>query len=785
MFRHNILLAFRNFKRFKGTFIINLVGLSTGLACAILIFLWVGNEVKIDAFHANDGRLYQVLANHHQPEKILTVESTPGLLAEALVNEVPGIEFAASTSTSNETFMLSKDGTHVRGKGKFASRDFFNVFSYPLIKGIKDQVLIDPNAIVISETLAKRLFGQSIDILGKTVEWSIQNFKHEVTITGVFQDVPEYSSDQFDFVLSFVYFEDHVVTYPTWANNYASTILVLKQDVNVAEFGEKIVDIVKKHQADSNIKLFLQRYSDRYLHGSYENGVVTGGRVTYVVLFSIIATFILVIACINFMNLSTAKASRRIKEVGIKKAVGALRHALVKQYLGESMLMALISLFIALVLVQLLLPAFNNITSKNLALSFDKNEVLLLLGVTIFTGLVSGSYPALYLSGFNPAAVLKGQLHSSIGEVFIRKGLVVFQFALSVILIVSVLVVYMQIEFVQNKNLGYDKDNVIYFEQEGKVMTSKEVFLEELKEIPGVASASLTDYKIGEESWTYGVAWEGREDYNTQFMELSVGYDALEMLGIEMKDGRRFSRQFSSDSIGIIFNEAAINAMGLNDPVGKQVKHYSGNRIITGVAKDFHYKSLYNAVGPMLILFNPNQTRYVTVKIRAGQEQETIAKIQNFYKAFNPGYTLDYKFMDEDYQQLYAAEMRVSTLSKYFAGLAIIISCLGLLGLAAFTAERRVKEIGVRKILGSTEYQIVLLLSRDFTIMIFMAIAIALPVSYLLTKSWLDDFQFKISLQAWYFAASGMLALCIGWITVASQTFKAAKINPAQSLRSE
>ena len=785
MLKHNILLAFRNFKRFKGTFFINLIGLSTGLACAILIFLWVGDEVAIDKFHSNDARLYEVMANHHQPERIVTVESTPGLLAEALVNDVPGIEFAVSTSTSNETFMVSQAETHVKAKGKFASQDFFKAFSYPLVRGQQKNVLTDPNSIVISETLAKNLFGQSADVIGKTIEWSIQNFKHIVTITGVFQDVSESSSDQFDFLLSFEYFQDKVVTYHTWSNNYASTILVLKNDTDVHEFSKKIEDFIKKHQTDSNIKLFLQSYSDRYLYGNYENGTVSGGRMTYVILFSIIAIFILVIACINFMNLSTAKASRRIKEVGIKKAVGAFRHTLVKQYLGESMLMAFVSFFIALILDQLLLPSFNIITDKKLGLSFDKNGMLLLVGITIFTGLVSGSYPALYLSGFKPAAVLKGRIHSSLGEVFIRKGLVIFQFALSVILIVSVLVVYKQIEFVQNKNLGYDKENVIYFEQEGKVITSRDVVLDELKRIPGVVNASLSDYKIGEEGWTYGVSWEGNEDYNLQFMELSVGYDALEMLGIEIDEGRTFSKQFSSDSSGIIFNEAAINAMGFVDPIGKKVKHYTGEKTITGVVKDFHYKSLYNAVGPMLILFNPDDTRYVTVKIRAGQEKETIANIEQFYRKFNPGYTLDYKFMDEDYQELYAAEMRVGILSKYFAGLAIIISCLGLLGLAAFTAERRIKEIGVRKILGSTEFEIVLLLSRDFTMMILMAIAIALPISYLLAKSWLDNFQFKIELQVWYFAAAGILAVCIGWITIASQTVKAAKVNPAQSLRSE
>ena len=785
MLRHNILIAFRNFRRFKGTFFINLTGLSTGLACAILIFLWVDSEIAMDRFHSHGGQLYQVMANHHQPERIVTVESTPGLLAEALENEISGIEFAVSTSTSNETFTLSHKETHVKGKGKFASKDFFNAFSYPLIQGAKEQVISDQNAIVISETLAKQLFGSPIDVVGKTIEWSIHNFKHLVTVSGVFQDVPILSSDRFDFVLSFEYFEDHIVSYPQWSNNYANTVLVLKDDTDASQFSKTVENFIKGKQKDSNIKLFLQHYSERYLNGSYENGVPAGGRISYVTLFSIIAIFILVIACINFMNLSTAKASRRIKEVGIKKAVGAIRQTLIRQYLGESMLMAFISLFIALILVQAFLQPFNIITGKNLNLGFDKNLVLGLLCVTVVTGLVSGSYPALYLSGFNPATVLKGRLHSSIGEVFIRKGLVIFQFALSVILIVSVIVVYKQVEFVQNKNLGYDRENIIYFEQEGKILTSKDVVLDEIKKIPGVVNASLSDYKIGEESWTYGVAWENNEDYNLQFMELTVGYDAIEMLGIELKDGRSFSRQFSSDSTAIIFNEAAINAMGLAEAIGKKVRHYTGEKTITGVVKDFHYNSLYNAVGPMLIILNPDQTRYVTVKIGAGREQETIRNLQNFYKAFNPGYTLDYKFMDEDYQELYAAEVRVGKLSGYFAGLAIIISCLGLLGLAAFTAERRVKEIGVRKILGSSETEICLLLSRHFTLMIIIAIAVALPISYMLTKIWLDDFQFKIELQVWYFAAAGMLALCIGWITVASQTIRAAKANPAQSLRSE
>jgi ABC-type antimicrobial peptide transport system permease subunit len=316
-------------------------------------------------------------------------------------------------------------------------------------------------------------------------------------------------------------------------------------------------------------------------------------------------------------------------------------------------------------------------------------------------------------------------------------------------------------------------------------VTSKDIFIDEIKKIRGVVNASSSSYKIGADGWTYGVSWEGNDQYNLQFAELYVGYDALEMLDIKIAEGRAFSRQFSTDSVGIIFNETAIRAMGLDNPVGKKVKHYTGAKTIIGVVKDFHFNSLYNAVGPMLILLDPGNAGYVMVKVKGGQEEETIASLQNFYRAFNPGFLLDHKFMDEDYQQLYAAEMRVSILSRYFAGLAILISCLGLLGLAAFTADRRIKEIGIRKILGSSESGIVLLLSRDFTVMIFISIVIALPVSFFFAKSWLNDFHFKIELEPWYFVSAGILALCVGWITVASQTIKAAKVNPAQSLRSE
>ncbi len=788
MFRHNLLLIYRNFRRFKSTFLINLIGLSTGLACALMIYLWVNDELSIDKFHQNDAQLYQVMASHQNTNGIETWTDTPGLLADALKEEIPGITYAVSGTEPRwfGQFSLSVDEKHIKAEGQFASQDFFNIFSYKLIQGDPSQVLADKSAMVISQSLAGTLFGAEENAVGKTVEWQVEDFTGQFRISGVFEDVPANSSVQFDCVMPFDYFQDEMVTYPFWNNNYAITYLVLDKDVNIEQFNDKITHFARDKAGEPNVTLFVKPYSENYLHGKYENGKQAGGRITYVRLFSIIAMFILLIACINFMNLSTAKASRRIKEVGIKKAIGAGRNTLVIQYLGESLLMTFLSLLTAIVLAGLLLPQFNELTGKQLALHFDIHLVVAILGISLFTGLMAGSYPALYLSGFKPAAVLKGKLNTSLGEVWARKGLVVFQFTLSVILIVAVLVVYKQIAFVQHKNLGFDKEHIMYLKLEGKAAENTETFVNEVKTLPSIVNAAQSGFKVGHLGTTYGIDWEGKSpDDDIPFYEVSVGYDALEILGLTMKAGRSFSKDFISDSTAVVFNEAAIKIMGLKNPVGETIGHYTGDKHIVGVVKDFHVESLYQEIKPLMIRFAPDNINAVMLKIAAGKEQEAIAALQSFYQTYNPGFPLDYHFLDADYQALYAAEQRVSTLSKYFAGIAILISCLGLFGLAAFTAERRLKEIGIRKILGASDFGIVRLLSGDFTKMVLMAIVIALPLSYFLARQWLEDFAFHIDLKWWYFAGAGLLALLIAWFTVGLQTVKAARVNPVECLQDE
>lgn len=787
MLRHNLLLIYRNFKRFKTTFFINLIGLSTGLACTLLIYLWVQDELRMDKFHKLDARLFQLMEHQQHSGTVRVTDSTPWLLADALEQEMPEIEHAVvATPTywfSRQT--LSVDDNPVKADGKYASEDFFEIFSFELVAGNKENVLDEKNSIVISEGLAQKLFNTTADILGKTV---VYQQKQLFKVSGVFATLPSNSSEYFDFVLPYRLLTDAYPDVVDWRSSGPQTFVLLKDGANIADFQKKISNFISTKCEDKHRTLLMPKYSDQYLHGSYaENGVQSGGRIEYVVLFSLVAVFILIIACINFMNLSTAKAARRIKEVGIKKVAGARRRTLVVQYLAESMFMTVLAVAVAVLMVDVFLPQFNQITDKNLVLHFDRQLAISIVAVILFTGITSGSYPALYLSGFSPAAVLKGKLNASFGELWARKGLVVFQFTLSVILIVSVLVVYRQIEFVQSKNLGYDKDNVIYFPNEGKIKAGLDAFLTELNKIPGVVKASSIAQSMIGGGNTTEISWEGKDPQQIiPFAVRPVNYDIIEMLDLKIVEGRSFSREHSTDTSAVIFNEAGIKAMGIKDPVGQEISMSNGMKLkIIGVVKNFHYESLHSDVAPLFFGLKPQYTETIIVKIAAGKQVETLRSIEKFYRQFNPGFIFDYRFLDTDYQALYGDEIRVSILSRYFAGIAIVISCLGLFGLAAFTAERRRKEIGIRKVLGSSEMKIVYLLSSDFSKLVVVSALIALPFSYLLTRQWLDTFVFRITLAWWYFAAAGMLALFIALVTVGTQAVRAAKVNPTQCLRDE
>nr|WKN36551.1 ABC transporter permease [Tunicatimonas sp. TK19036] len=794
MFRHNFILTLRNFKRHTSSFTINLVGLSTGLACALLIYLWVNDELSIDKFNEKDSQLYQVMNNRTDDRGITTGETTPALLARTLAEEMPEVESAVAVfPPADHTYkgILSLDETYVKARSKFADHDFFRIFTYLLLQGDKDQVLSDPTSVVLSEELAGQLFPDIDNVVGKTVTWKGDQHSGDFRVAGVFQSPPANASIQFDMVFSYELMQQVYDGFENLGDNGPSTYVLLKENADVAEFNDKIVNFLKLKNEEDLTTLFIRPYSDRYLYSDYENGVLVGGRIEYVQLFSIIAIFILVIACINFMNLSTAKASRRLKEIGVKKAIGANRKTLFMQYLGESMLLTCLSLILALILVLLVLPQFNHITGKQLAFHFDRDLILSVVGITLLTGFIAGSYPAVYLSGFNPVAILKGggslgRSRSSVGELWARKGLVVFQFTLSILLIVSVLVVYQQMKFIQSKNLGFNRDSVITFTAEGKVAEEPETFLSEISQLPGVVNASYLDGDfISIHNFLRGLEWEGKTPGDvTDFYMLRTGYDLVETLNMELTEGRAFSRDFSAESSNVIFNEAAIESMGLTNPVGQTVRVRGEEKQIIGVVKNFHFESLYESVHPFYFTLS-DRAENIVVKINTGTAPETLAQLGEFYQEFNQGVPFDYRFLDEDYQKLYASENRVSILSSYFAGFAILISCLGLFGLVAFTAERRLKEIGIRKILGSSNFGIVRLLSDDFTKMVLIAIGVALPISYFIARDWLADFAYKIDLVWWYFAGAGLAALLIAWFTVGLQTVKAARISPTQCLKDE
>jgi putative ABC transport system permease protein len=786
MLRHTLLLIYRNATRFRSTFFINVIGLSSGLTCTLLIYLWVYDDLSVDKFHVNDSRLFQVRRNNETGNGIQTQVAMPIGLADALAREIPEVEHAATVTAMNwfPKFILSANDNHIKAEGRFVGKDFFKIFSYKLTEGKAGDVLSDKYSIVISEQLSKNLFGNSKNAVGKTIDWKISDWKYQCTVSGIVEDVPSNSSDQFDFVMS----DDLLASIMGFSKSDLggfgpSTYLTLKPGSNESAFNQKLTRFIQtKRLVNDRQSWFITPYSKNYLYGHFDNGIQTGGRIFYVKLFSLIALFILVIACINFINLSTAKASERIKEVGIKKVVGASRKSLIGQYVGESLLVSLVSMLIAVLVVDLLLGEFNEITGKHLVLAFTSDFCLSLCLLVLITGLLAGSYPAFYLSGFRPASILKGRMNTSAGELWIRKGLVIFQFTLSVIFIVSVSVIFGQLEFVQDKNLGYDKENILYFECDGTVARDPDAFTDKLSALPGVVRASSMISPLVQ---SFSQVGEMKiNDHTIGMNQLRVNYGLLETLGIEMAEGRAFSKDFA-DTAKIIFNETAIGAMELKNPVGQTISFNGRQMEIIGVVKDFHFSSLYENIPPMVLGLETTQLWNIVVRIQAGKEEKALSNIEKFYKTYNPGFPFDYKFLDQQYQSLYAAEKRVATLSRYFAGLAILISCLGLFGLAAFTARRRTKEIGIRKVLGASERSIVHLLSGSFTRLVLVSIGIGLPVSYFTMKYWLDSFAYRIDLTPFYFISAGLLALVISWFTVAAQAIRAAKTNPVNCLRHE
>ena len=793
MFRHNMLIAYRNIMRHKGSFFINLAGLSTGLACTFLIYLWVTDELNFDKFHNNDKQLYQIIERSTENGNVIIHEGTQGPLAEAMERDLPEVISATPVMSLEKNGMkipMRSGDKVVTTAGIFADANFFEMFSFPLTSGSEKSVLANKEGIVLSENLAISLFGSRDKAIGQSLSWEILGKKQSSKVSGVFAPLPTNTSMNFDFVASWdLMYNDLFPNFQKWWNTGPDTYLLLKKGTDVTQFNAKIEKFINKYLEDNEFTLSVRPYSSAYLYGNYENGIQAGGRIEYVRLFSIVALFILVIACINFMNLATAKSSRRLKEVGIKKAIGSTRKALVLQFLSEAMIMVLLSMITAMVLVVLILPSFNDITGKHLSINFDPKIISLALLTTLVTGLFAGSYPAFYMSALEVVSVFRRNIKKSVPELLARKGLVVFQFMLSLVLIVGVMVIVKQVNFVQQKNIGYDKSNIIHFNKEGKLNENAESFIAELKKVPGVMNASSVQQNVmqkGNGSSTYGINWPGKvPDVMIDFAIRTVDYNLIETLGMQITNGRSFSTAYGAEENGLIFNEHAIKLMGLKNPIGTKVNLWGEDRTIIGVVKDFHISSLHDAISPFVFRFDPKGTSTFMVKITPRKERETIAQIQELYSKFNPGYLFEYKFLDELYQAQYISEQRVSVISKYFAALAIIISCLGLFGLATFNAEVRTKEIGIRKVLGASVSNVMMMLSRDFVLLIIIAMLIGFPLAWIAMNAWLDGFAYRVNIGADVFIIAGVALILLTLLTVSYQSLKAALMNPVKSLRTE
>ncbi|TLV01001.1 ABC transporter permease [Dyadobacter luticola] len=787
MFKNYLKIAWRNLLKNKTFSFINILGLALGMSCSLLIMLWVQDEMKMDRFHANDARLYSVMENQHYSGVINTYAATPGILAENIVKDIPEIEMASQVLWE-ESPVFRVGNVFDNEKGRYVQGDFLTMTSFDLLQGDKKTALRRPDGVVISQKLAEKYFrGQ--DPMGKTIR--LDN-KDDVIVTGILKEPSRYSSMKFDFLMSYDRWQKVNDWSKDWGNNGPRCMVLLAGNTTVEKVNAKIKDYIKTKNKGSNVDLFLVNYGQSYLYSNYEAGKLNGGRIEYVQMFTIVAVFILIIACINFMNLATARSVKRAKEVGLRKVVGAFRTSLIGQFLGESVLITFLALLFALLIVLALTPAFNTLTEKQLTLDFtDPFLVICLLALTTITGIVAGSYPALFMSSLNPVTILKGALKFKPSATYFRQGLVVFQFGLSILLILAMIVVYRQIEFIQNKNLGFSKENLLYISdiKEKGMAKNFETFRQALLNEPGIKSVSSSQASPLEYgSSTMGVRWPGKD--TTQELLFTVnpaGYGFIKTMGIKLLDGRDFDPSFGTDSLNYLVNEVAAKKMGYKDPVGKELTMWGKKGKIIGLMKDFHTGSLHVAIEPLIVNLQDPKAVWGQALIRteAGQTTRAIANLEKVYRQFNPGMPFKYHFADEEFGNQYKAENVVSKLSNYFAFLAIFISCLGLFGLAAFTAEQRTKEIGVRKVLGATVSNLVGMLSADFLKLVLIASLISFPVAWYFLKNWLEKYAYRIDLEWWYFAVAGIAALAIALFTVSFQAIKAALMNPIRSLKSE
>lgn len=790
MIKSYLNVAWRNVIRNKTFSLINIGGLATGITCSVLILLWVNDEMNVDKFNSNND-LYSVYERIFSEGQVDAGPWTPGVLAAELKQQVPEVKYATGWWTYNEDILFSVDEKKIYEKGIAADSDFFRMFNYELLKGDAERALNEPTSIAVSREMAEALFGSVDAAYGSSVRMSNES---DLKITAIFENVPDNASQQFDFVVNWRELLQSIQWLQSWIYRGPFTYIQLHPGTDPAHVESKIKDLLGAFLTANSGKGFktelgLQPYRDMYLYSSFGNGVPDGGRIEYVNLFTLVAIFILLIACINFMNLSTARSVKRAKEVGIRKTMGAFRSFLITQFLGEAMLLTFIAVVVSIVFVVLLLPYFNILTNKHIQFPITSLEFWsALVAMAFVTGMVAGAYPAFFLSSLNSIKVLKGSLKMEPGSMLFRKALVVFQFILVITFIGGTVIVSRQLDYMQSKDLGFDKENILYVRLQGDLRDKYDVFRQRLLSSPGVQGVTRsTNVPSHINTHEYDLSWEGKsQEEKVVAIHNGVGYEFLPMMNITLLEGRNFSRDFISDSSAFIVNETALKIIGYDNPIGKPLGFLHRQGTIIGVVKDFHLKSLREPIMPLIMYLGEHETwGNVLIKAEQGQTQDVIASLDAIFRELEPSFILQYQFADEEFQKLYNSEQIVSKLSLIFSMLAIFIACLGLFGLMMFTVEQRRKEIGVRKVIGATTFNIVNMLSKDIVKLVMMAALFATPLAWIAMDSWLGQFAYKINLDWWIFVAPAVITLFVALLTTCWQAMKAGLANPVKSLRSE
>jgi predicted permease len=805
MIRNYLKLPLRNLWKNKGYSFLNIFGLATGIACAALIFLWVEDEMHFDANNLNRDQLYQVMMNAEVDAGIMTHSSTPAIMGPTMQSEIPGIENMARTTEEPAASLITAGDKSVYARGLYADSALLSMFTLPFVEGNPHDAFTPLYSMVITQTAAKKIFGRTSGVIGKSVR---ADNKQDYVITGVIKDLPENATLQFEWLAPFrIWIQDKPWAHE-WKNFNTSTYVQLRPGVSPASVNKSLYNYIQEKQgaSRSTVHPFLYSMRDWHLRNDFENGKMTGrGTIQYVRLFSIIAWIILFIACINFMNLATARSEKRAREVGVKKVLGARKKNLVAGFIAESVCTAGISALIGVLLVYMALPAFNTLVQKNLTPDpGNPAHILILAGLTLLCGLVAGSYPSLYLSSFNPVFVLKRIKTNAGSASLIRKGLVVLQFAVSVVLIISTLIIFQQIRHIKSRNLGYNKDHLVQLRVQGNMEKNFTAIRQDLLSTGAVENAALADHEtISAGNNTTAVYWPGKEPGSIVVIsQRLVSPEFLSTTGMHLIEGRDFEHtdivRFNDDHLPVdstqvmrvIITRSLEKILGNGSALGKTLQRQSNDRTFTmqvvGVVKDYVYGNMYSPSPPVIFYCIPQAATLLYVRAKAtGDPESTLAQMETVMKKDNPGYPFEYQFVDDQFNARFLSEMLISKLSRVFALLAILISCLGLFGLAAYTAERRKKEIGVRKVMGASVAGIARLISIDFLKLVALACLIAFPVSGWIMHNWLDKFPYRIHLSAWVFLIAGGLSMLIALVTVSFQAIKAAVANPVKSLRTE